>query len=210
MASRPSRSRPATERWCWRPEAGPTPSSTRPRPVPVHQFSCTTARKPARSASWSSRADRRSGPLRFRRLRRCPPTACRRSSTSGTPCASSCRSAVSRLTGSSRSTSQPPPRPPSAPRPAAPWCWRSPIAPISPACSISTAIISGCWTAWTTAGSRSGWIRSRSNPGQTQRIAFLAEYPGRFLIESVATDWAAPRLVRWYSVELRKPTRAKQ
>jgi FtsP/CotA-like multicopper oxidase with cupredoxin domain len=38
-------------------------------------------------------------------------------------------------------------------------------------------------------------------PGQTQRIAFLAEYPGRYLIESVATDWAAPRLVRWYSVE---------
>jgi hypothetical protein len=38
-------------------------------------------------------------------------------------------------------------------------------------------------------------------PGQTQRIAFLAEYPGRFLIESVATDWAAPRLVRWYSVD---------
>ena len=38
-------------------------------------------------------------------------------------------------------------------------------------------------------------------PGQTQRIAFVAEYPGRYLIESVATDWAAPRLVRWYSVE---------
>jgi FtsP/CotA-like multicopper oxidase with cupredoxin domain len=38
-------------------------------------------------------------------------------------------------------------------------------------------------------------------PGQTQRIAFLAEYPGRYLIESVASDWAAPRLVRWYSVE---------
>lgn len=37
-------------------------------------------------------------------------------------------------------------------------------------------------------------------PGQTQRIAFRAEYPGRYLIESVATDWAAPRLVRWYSV----------
>jgi FtsP/CotA-like multicopper oxidase with cupredoxin domain len=37
-------------------------------------------------------------------------------------------------------------------------------------------------------------------PGETQRIAFLAEYPGRYLIESVATDWAAPRLVRWYSV----------
>jgi FtsP/CotA-like multicopper oxidase with cupredoxin domain len=38
-------------------------------------------------------------------------------------------------------------------------------------------------------------------PGQTQRIAFSAEHPGRYLIESVATDWAAPRLVRWYSVE---------
>ncbi|MEO8319056.1 MAG: multicopper oxidase domain-containing protein [Bradyrhizobium sp.] len=38
-------------------------------------------------------------------------------------------------------------------------------------------------------------------PGQTQRVAFAAEYPGPWLIESVATDWAAPRLVRWYSVE---------
>ena len=38
-------------------------------------------------------------------------------------------------------------------------------------------------------------------PGETQRIAFLAEYAGRYLIESVATDWAAPRLVRWYAVE---------
>ncbi|WP_426538050.1 multicopper oxidase family protein [Bradyrhizobium sp. McL0615] len=37
-------------------------------------------------------------------------------------------------------------------------------------------------------------------PGQTQRIAFLAEYPGRYLIESVVTDWTAPRLVRWYAV----------
>jgi FtsP/CotA-like multicopper oxidase with cupredoxin domain len=38
-------------------------------------------------------------------------------------------------------------------------------------------------------------------PGQTQRIAFSAETAGRWLIEAVATDWAAPRLVRWYSVE---------
>jgi FtsP/CotA-like multicopper oxidase with cupredoxin domain len=38
-------------------------------------------------------------------------------------------------------------------------------------------------------------------PGQTQRIAFAAEHAGRWLIESVATDWAAPRLVRWYAVE---------
>jgi FtsP/CotA-like multicopper oxidase with cupredoxin domain len=38
-------------------------------------------------------------------------------------------------------------------------------------------------------------------PGQTQRIAFAAEYAGRYPIESTATDWAAPRLVRWYAVE---------
>jgi FtsP/CotA-like multicopper oxidase with cupredoxin domain len=36
---------------------------------------------------------------------------------------------------------------------------------------------------------------------QTQRVAFAAEYVGRWLIEAMATDWAAPRLVRWYSVE---------
>ena len=38
-------------------------------------------------------------------------------------------------------------------------------------------------------------------PGQTQRIAFAAEHAGRWVIESIATDWAAPRLVRWYAVE---------
>jgi FtsP/CotA-like multicopper oxidase with cupredoxin domain len=38
-------------------------------------------------------------------------------------------------------------------------------------------------------------------PNQTQRIAFLAEYAGHYLLESTATDWAAPRLVRWYAVE---------
>jgi FtsP/CotA-like multicopper oxidase with cupredoxin domain len=38
-------------------------------------------------------------------------------------------------------------------------------------------------------------------PGQTQRIAFAATSPGRWLIEAVVTDWAAPRLVRWYAVE---------
>jgi FtsP/CotA-like multicopper oxidase with cupredoxin domain len=36
--------------------------------------------------------------------------------------------------------------------------------------------------------------------GQTLRIAFSAENTGRWLMESVATDWAAPRLVRWYDV----------
>lgn len=37
--------------------------------------------------------------------------------------------------------------------------------------------------------------------GQTQRIAFLAEYPGRWLIEATALNWAAPKLVRSYTVE---------
>jgi FtsP/CotA-like multicopper oxidase with cupredoxin domain len=37
--------------------------------------------------------------------------------------------------------------------------------------------------------------------GQTQRVAFAAEYRGRWLMEAMATDWAAPRLARWYMVE---------
>jgi len=37
--------------------------------------------------------------------------------------------------------------------------------------------------------------------GQTQRIAFAAAYAGRWLLEAAATDWAAPRLLRWYSIE---------
>jgi FtsP/CotA-like multicopper oxidase with cupredoxin domain len=36
--------------------------------------------------------------------------------------------------------------------------------------------------------------------GQTQRIAFVAETAGRWLMEATALDWAAPRLVRWYAV----------
>jgi FtsP/CotA-like multicopper oxidase with cupredoxin domain len=38
-------------------------------------------------------------------------------------------------------------------------------------------------------------------PGQTQRVAFAAETAGRWLMETMATDWAAPRLVRWYGIE---------
>jgi FtsP/CotA-like multicopper oxidase with cupredoxin domain len=46
------------------------------------------------------------------------------------------------------------------------------------------------------------WLdRLAVEPGQTQRIALSAEYAGRWLIETATTDWAAPRLVRWYSVE---------
>ena len=38
-------------------------------------------------------------------------------------------------------------------------------------------------------------------PGQTQRIAFAAEFPGLYPMQTVATDGAAPRLVRSYLVE---------
>ena len=37
--------------------------------------------------------------------------------------------------------------------------------------------------------------------GQTQRVAFAATSAGRWLLEAAATDWAASRLLRWYSVE---------
>jgi FtsP/CotA-like multicopper oxidase with cupredoxin domain len=37
--------------------------------------------------------------------------------------------------------------------------------------------------------------------GQTQRVAFAAEHAGRWLLEAMVADWAAPRLVRWYNVE---------
>ncbi len=37
--------------------------------------------------------------------------------------------------------------------------------------------------------------------GQTQRIAFMAEYAGRWLMEATALNWAAPKRVRCYAVE---------
>jgi FtsP/CotA-like multicopper oxidase with cupredoxin domain len=37
--------------------------------------------------------------------------------------------------------------------------------------------------------------------GQTQRIAFLAEHAGNWLMEAMGIDWAAPRLLRWFAVE---------
>jgi FtsP/CotA-like multicopper oxidase with cupredoxin domain len=37
--------------------------------------------------------------------------------------------------------------------------------------------------------------------GQTHRIVFAADHVGSWLMEAMATDWAAPRLVRWYSVQ---------
>jgi FtsP/CotA-like multicopper oxidase with cupredoxin domain len=37
--------------------------------------------------------------------------------------------------------------------------------------------------------------------GQTQRIAFLAEHTGNWLIEAMQIGWASPKLVRWFAVE---------
>jgi FtsP/CotA-like multicopper oxidase with cupredoxin domain len=37
--------------------------------------------------------------------------------------------------------------------------------------------------------------------GQTQRIAFLAEHPGNWLIETMGVEWSSPRLLRWFAVE---------
>jgi FtsP/CotA-like multicopper oxidase with cupredoxin domain len=37
--------------------------------------------------------------------------------------------------------------------------------------------------------------------GQTQRIAFAAEFAGRWLMEAVEASWSAPKLLRWFSVE---------
>ena len=38
-------------------------------------------------------------------------------------------------------------------------------------------------------------------PGETQLIAFAAEHAGRWLMEATAADWAAPRGLRWFSVD---------
>jgi FtsP/CotA-like multicopper oxidase with cupredoxin domain len=37
--------------------------------------------------------------------------------------------------------------------------------------------------------------------GQTQRIAFLAENRGAWLMEAMGIEWTAPRLLRWFAVE---------
>jgi FtsP/CotA-like multicopper oxidase with cupredoxin domain len=37
--------------------------------------------------------------------------------------------------------------------------------------------------------------------GQTQRIAFLAEHPGNWLMETMGIEWTALRLTRWFAVE---------
>ena len=203
-ASRRSRSWRATARWCWRPAPGSTPSSMQP-PRLARQSSILLhdGRRPARSPGWSSRTSRRSAPRRCRRLRRCRRTACRPGSTSRTRCASICLLGGPPADWVTVPAASPPRLGPGFPRQGRPHRGAGPDQPRRRPlpCSICTGIISGCWTGSTTAGNHSGWIRWRSKPGQTQRIAFAAEYAGRWLMEAMAADWAAPRLVRWYSVE---------
>jgi len=38
------------------------------------------------------------------------------------------------------------------------------------------------------------------NPGQTQRIAFNAAHPGKWLMQCTGTKWNSPRRLRWYEV----------
>jgi len=38
------------------------------------------------------------------------------------------------------------------------------------------------------------------NPGQTQRIAFNAAFPGKWLMQCMSTAWNSPRRLRWYEV----------
>jgi FtsP/CotA-like multicopper oxidase with cupredoxin domain len=38
------------------------------------------------------------------------------------------------------------------------------------------------------------------NPGQTQRIAFNAARPGKWLMQCMSTAWNSPRRLRWYEV----------
>lgn len=46
------------------------------------------------------------------------------------------------------------------------------------------------------------WLDTLLLPGgQTIRVAFMAEFAGAWLLEAMGTDWAAPRLVRWYAVD---------
>ena len=91
---------------------------------------------------------------------------------------------------------------PAFPRQGRPHCGAGPHQPCrsrQPS-STCTAIISGCSTGSTTAGSRSGWIRWRSSPDRPNASPSPPNIAGRWLLESVGTDWTAPRLVRWYSV----------
>ena len=163
---------------------------------------CMTARRPARSPGWSPPANHRSGDAPLPRATRCHPTACRPSSTSKTPCASivTLGGRASRL-GDGLRTSQ---------RPAAPAfrakAGRTVVLALTNRGEISNRfhlhghhfrLLDRLDDGW-----KPFWLDTIAiEPGQTQRIAFAADHAGRWLMETIATEWAAPRLVRRYSVE---------
>ena len=46
------------------------------------------------------------------------------------------------------------------------------------------------------------WLDSlRLAPGRTERIAFLAEFPGSYLLETRSGDGNTPNRMAWYAVE---------
>ena len=55
--------------------------------------------------------------------------------------------------------------------------------------------------AFTVAVQDQGGFATYLGPGETQLIAFAAEYAGRWLMEATAADWAAPKGLRWFSVD---------
>ena len=74
---------------------------------------------------------------------------------------------------------------------AAPWCSRWRTAPRRPAVFHLHGHHAGCSTGSTTAGSPSGSTRVTVAGGQTDRVAFLADNPGTWLIEAQAGQWKA-------------------
>ncbi len=117
-----SRSRPAMARWCWR--RGPRRRIRDVRQDLRIRSSSMTARSPHRRQAHGSSglADPPRPP--FSRPRRSLPTGSGPSRPEARATASIWRSAIRRATGWTGQTSRPPPRPPSAPRRAASWCWR--------------------------------------------------------------------------------------
>ena len=202
-ASRPSRSWPAMARWCWRRAAGSMPSSMSTAPAgttcldpPARRQGCPSDRQTDRLERTAGRAPAPLPPA--------PPLP-----SNGLPAQLDLKGAVRfdlALGGSpadwglpaSFAASAPPAfraksrphRRPGADQPRRHHHRVSSARPSFPAAGPARRRLEAVLAGY--AGDRAG---------QTQRIAFAAEYAGRCLIESIATDWAAPRLVRWYGVE---------
>ncbi|MGO9360633.1 MAG: multicopper oxidase family protein [Xanthobacteraceae bacterium] len=75
----------------------------------------------------------------------------------------------------------------------------------NPAATASTFHLHGHHVRWLDRlddGWKPFWLDTLLVPGgQTVRLAFVAEHPGAWLMETMGTDWSAPRLARWYVVD---------